>query len=95
VQTPLPERSTLSKIADFTTQAEIIFADAPKKWIVASEDFKGMNDIQYQALQRYLKGKLLQKPASGNRIALPIELYDPLCFTPKGKELACPFVIKN
>lgn len=92
---PLLERSELSEISDFTTQAEIIFANAPQKWIVASKDFDGMNDIQYKALQRYLKGKLLKKPTRGSSITLPIELYDPLCFTPKGKDLACPFVIKN
>jgi len=93
--TPLLDRSMLSEISDFTTQAEIVFADSPQRWVIASESFKDMNSIQYEALRRYLKAKLLKKPASGNAIALPIELYDPLCFTPEGKELACPFVIKN
>lgn len=91
----IADRAGLSEIADFTPKAEIVFTDSEQKWTLASARFETMNDKQYQSLRRYLKAKLLKKPTTGDVITLPLELYDPVCFTPAGQGLACPFVIKD
>lgn len=93
-------QNNLYQISDLLPEGYVVIDELNKKWQIAHERFRQLTPDQTNQLKEFFVGRFvkLRDPKTQSTIELPMELYNPVCFSNTEDDrllsLECPLVLE-
>lgn len=94
------DQNHLYQIVDFTSDGSLVMENIPEKKQINDERFKNLPDDKQASARDFFVGKFVKVlDVQKNSLDLPIELYDPLCFSSnlaqRESSEQCPVILEK
>lgn len=94
------DQNHLYQIVDFTPDGSLVMENISAKKLINDERFKNLPDDKQASVRDFFTGKFIKiLEAQKDSLDLPIELYDPLCFSSNVEQRKssgqCPVILEK